>query len=163
MKSKVIVIFRSALFGVILLASSAFVVSGAPQRVDAQVTETSKLTIRVVDAKNSRGQIAIAIFKGPTGFPGNKTKALRTVQVAIDPKSLCAQVTVPDLPHADYGVAIFHDENMNGQLDKNMLGIPKEGYGFSNISKKSMGAPKFDDAKFQLVQPEQTLEIKLLY
>jgi hypothetical protein len=59
-------------------------------------------------------------------------------------------------------VAVFHDENMNGQLDKNMFGIPKEGYGFSNNPKKSIGPPKFADAKFQLDQPEKVFEIKLL-
>jgi uncharacterized protein (DUF2141 family) len=50
---------------------------------------------------------------------------------------------------------------MNGRLDKNVFGIPKEGYGASNNPKKSMGPPKFADAKFQLDRPENVLEIKL--
>jgi uncharacterized protein (DUF2141 family) len=72
-------------------------------------------------------------------------------------------MTFDNLPRGDYAVAVFHDENMNGRLDKNIFGIPKEGYGFSNNPKKSMGPPKFTDVKFQLSQPEKALEIKLLY
>jgi uncharacterized protein (DUF2141 family) len=57
----------------------------------------------------------------------------------------------------------MHDENMNGKLDKNFVGAPKEGYGASNNPKKRMGPPKFDEAKFSLNKPEQTIEIKLMY
>jgi uncharacterized protein (DUF2141 family) len=76
---------------------------------------------------------------------------------------LIAQVTLKNLPRGVYAVSVFHDENMNGRLDKNVLGIPKEGYGASNNPRKSMGPPKFAEAKFQLDQPEKVLEIKLLY
>jgi uncharacterized protein (DUF2141 family) len=129
----------------------------------AQGSGVSKLTIRVADARNSRGQVAIALFAGADGFPGDKTKALHTLQVPIDPKTMSAEVSVRGLSFGSYAVAVFHDENGNGRLDKNMLGVPKEGYGFSNLAKRSMGPPKFADAEFALDQPEQTIEIKLAY
>jgi uncharacterized protein (DUF2141 family) len=132
-------------------------------RLVAQEAATSTLTIRVVGAKNSRGQIALALFNGEAGFPGDKSKAIRTFQAKIDPQTLSIQITLDNLPRGDYAVAVFHDENMNGQLDKNMFGIPREGYGFSNNPKKSMGPPKFADAKFQLNQPEKVLEVTLFY
>jgi uncharacterized protein (DUF2141 family) len=122
-----------------------------------------RLTIRIVGAKDSKGQVAIALFHDEDGFPGDKTKALQTLQTPLEPKSAQAQVSLADLPYGTYAIAIFHDENMNGRLDKNMFGVPKEGYGFSNISKRSFGPPKFEDAKFELDQPEQTVEIKLFY
>jgi uncharacterized protein (DUF2141 family) len=87
----------------------------------------------------------------------------RTLRTGIDPQTLIAQVTLKNLPRGVYAVSVFHDENMNGRLDKNVLGIPKEGYGASNNPRKSMGPPKFAEAKFQLDQPEKVLEIKLLY
>lgn len=133
-----------------------------PQLV-AQDAATSTLTVRVVGTKNSKGQIAIALFKGEAGFPGDKSKAFRTLQAKIDPQTLSARITLDNLPRVDYAVAVFHDENMNGQLDKNMFGIPREGYGFSNNPKKSMGSPKFAEANFQLDQPEKLVEIELLY
>jgi uncharacterized protein (DUF2141 family) len=137
-------------------------VPGVTPRLLAQDTGTS-LTLRIVGAKSSKGQIAIAVFNGEAGFPGDKSKAVRTLQTGIDPQTLIAQVTLKNLPRGVYAVAVFHDENMNGRLDKNVLGIPKEGYGASNNPKKSMGPPKFAEAKFQLDQPEKVLEIQLLY
>ena len=123
----------------------------------------SSLTIRIVGAKSSKGRIAIAVFNGEAGFPGDKSKTVRTLQAGIDPQTLIAQVTLKNLPRGVYAVSVFHDENMNGRLDKNVLGIPKEGYGASNNPRKSMGPPNFAEAKFQLDQPEKVLEIKLLY
>jgi uncharacterized protein (DUF2141 family) len=137
---------------------------GIAVQLSAQgATATSKLAVRVIGAKNSRGQIAFALFNGEAGFPQDKSKAVRTVRVPIDPKTLSAQTTLNDLAPGIYAVSVFHDENMNGQLDKNMFGISKEGYGASNNPKKSMGPPKFADAKFQLDQREQTIEIRLIY
>jgi uncharacterized protein (DUF2141 family) len=44
---------------------------------------------------------------------------------------------------------LYNDENMNGKLDTNWLGIPKEGYGFSNDEKALLDAPSFSAASFQ--------------
>jgi uncharacterized protein (DUF2141 family) len=52
---------------------------------------------------------------------------------------------------------------MNGKLDKNFVGAPKEGYGASNNPRKRMGPPPFDEARFSLNQPQQLIEIKLIY
>jgi uncharacterized protein (DUF2141 family) len=68
-----------------------------------------------------------------------------------------------DLPAGVYAVSVFHDENMNQKLDKNFVGVPKEGYGASNDPKKKMGPPSFEETKFQLSGTEQSLEIKLMY
>lgn len=45
-------------------------------------------------------------------------------------------------------MAVVHDENTNGKLDTNWIGIPAEGYGFSNDAKALLGAPSFSDASF---------------
>ena len=154
---------RLASLSIPAVALFALFVPGVTPRLAAQQTATSKLTIRVLGARNSKGQIAFALFNEATGFPSDKSKAVRTLQARIDVQTLSAQVTLDNLPQGGYAIAIFHDENRNGQLDKNMFGIPKEGYGFSNITKKSMGPPKFADARFALDQPEKVVEIKLLY
>lgn len=121
------------------------------------------LTIKVTGARNAKGRIGIALFQGEAGFPGDTSKALRVQQAEIDGKTLSAQVTLKDIPQGEYAVSVFHDENMNGKLDKNMLGIPKEGYGASNNPPQRMHASTFDEAKFTLGGAEQTVEIKLIY
>lgn len=57
--------------------------------------------------------------------------------------------TFENIPNGTYAIALFCDENKNGCLDTNFVGIPKEAYGFSN-NPKVFGKPSFDDAKFEL-------------
>ena len=47
--------------------------------------------------------------------------------VEVDPNAMSAQVTFKDLPQGSYAVSVLHDENGNGKMDKNFVGMPKEG------------------------------------
>ena len=131
--------------------------------LEAQSTGTATLTIRVTGARNAKGKIRAALFQGAEGFPNDASHALHTQTADIDPQTSCAQIVFTDLPAGVYAVSVFHDENMNQKLDKNFVGVPKEGYGASNNPKKKMGPPSFEEAKFQLSGTEQSLEIKLMY
>jgi len=125
--------------------------------------ETATLTIRVTGVRNNKGRIALALFQGETGFPGDASKAVCLQQAEIDARTGSARFVLQGVPYGQYAVSIFHDENMNGKLDKNFVGAPKEGYGASNNPRKRMGPPPFDEAKFSLNQPAQFIEIKLMY
>ena len=48
-------------------------------------------------------------------------------------------------PHA---IAVYHDVNDNGKLDRNMLGIPREPYAFSNNPTAKWEAPTFNEISF---------------
>lgn len=128
----------------------------------AQSSSASTLTVRIVNARNANGVVRIALFQSAEGFPGDASKALRTQPAKIDPQTLTAQVVFSELPQGTYAVIIFHDENGNGKLDKNLVGIPKEGYGASNNPAKKMRPPTFDEAKFSLTS-DQSVEVKLIY
>ena len=69
------------------------------------------------------------------------------------------RVTIHDLPEGQYAVKLFHDANGNGEMDANMLGIPKEGYGFSNNAGK-FGPASFKDAGVQ-VDDDTQINIRL--
>lgn len=49
-----------------------------------------------------------------------------------------------------YAIALLHDENGNGRMDKSLLMMPREGYGFSRDAPVRMGPPKFDAAAFDV-------------
>lgn len=119
--------------------------------------------MQVTNARSSKGRIAIALFQEASGFPGDSSKALRLQRAVIDPAKLSSQFVFEGIPRGVYAVSVFHDENMNGKLDKNFMGVPREGYGFSNNPKKRMGPPSFEEAKFTLDQPEQSVVIGLTY
>jgi len=105
----------------------------------------------------------VSLFQSPQGFPEDTSKAIRQESVEIDPSTMSAQVVFKNLPQGIYAVSVLHDENGNGKMDKNFVGIPKEGYGASNNPKKKMRAPAFDEAKFSLNSAEQTIEVTLIY
>ena len=69
-------------------------------------------------------------------------------------------VTFENIPSGIYAVSIFHDENDNGKMDTNFMGIPKEDYGCSNDASGFMGPPKWSDAKFEL-KDNTSITIKL--
>ena len=144
--------------GLFLTVASAL---SAP--LEAQTTGTANLTVRVTGARNAKGKIRVALFRDGKGFPNDASQAVHTQGADIDPQTLSAQVVFADLPAGVYAVSVFHDENMNEKLDKNFMGVPKEGYGASNNPKKKMGPPNFDDSKFQLSGTEQSVEIKLMH
>lgn len=129
----------------------------------AQTTGTANLTVRVTGARNAKGKIRVALFRDGKGFPNDASQAVHTQAANIDPQTLSAQVVFTDLPAGVYAVSVFHDENMNEKLDKNFMGVPKEGYGASNNPKKKMGPPNFDETKFRFGMAEQSVEIKLMY
>ena len=129
----------------------------------AQAAGKATLTVRVTRARNAKGKIRAALFRDGKGFPGDASKASQTEEADIDPQSLSAQIVFTNLREGVYAVSVFHDENSNGKLDKNFMGIPKEGYGASNNPKKRMGPPNFEEAKFELTGAQQVLEIKLIY
>ena len=62
-----------------------------------------------------------------------------------------------------YALAVIHDENMNGKLDTNRLGMPTEGYGFSNDAKAFLRAPSFSAASFPYDGRNLDLAISLNY
>lgn len=70
-----------------------------------------------------------------------------------------AVATFKLLPKGTYAVSYIHDKNNNGKLDKNLLGIPKESYGFSMNIKGFMGPPKYNEVAFE-VSDNKTINIK---
>jgi uncharacterized protein (DUF2141 family) len=64
------------------------------------------------------------------------------------------QIELPvDLPHGEWAVVITQDLNDNDKLDKNLMGIPIEPYGFSNNVRPKFAPPAFDDCKFMVNGP----------
>lgn len=107
----------------------------------------SVIHVKILDIRNSNGAVACALFEGPEGFP---TKFLRhaTNIMMIKVRNEEANCNFVDVPAGTYALAVIHDENRNGKLDTNFLGIPKEGYGFSNDARARGGAPSYEDASF---------------
>ncbi len=73
------------------------------------------------------------------------------------------RLLIRDLPPGRYAVNAFHDENGNGDLDANILGIPTEGYGFANDAAGFMGPPDFASASVAVSDEPGVANITLAY
>ena len=124
---------------------------------NAQEKEGHKIEVSIKDIESKEGKIYVALYDNENGF---LSKALVSKSSAINDKLECS-VTFDALPDGEYAVSVYHDENNNGKLDSNFLGIPKEDYGCSNNAKGFMGPPKWKDAKFELKQDDHKLIITL--
>jgi uncharacterized protein (DUF2141 family) len=118
------------------------------------------ITIKINAIKNNKGKILISLYNSTAGFPTDITKAVRLIK--INAQSPAVEVILHDLGRGTYAVAVMHDENNNGKMDKNFLNIPKEGYCVSNNAKGFLSAPSFSDAKFDL-EGNITQNLKMIY
>jgi len=118
--------------------------------------------IEILNIKNSTGTVACALFESSDGFPHEYLRKATNVMVIKIRKSQ-ARCTFEEIPPGRHAIAVIHDENMNGRLDTNGIGLPTEGYGFSNDAKGWFGAPTFDEASFVYDGRNIELTIKLNY
>ena len=120
--------------------------------------KTHKLSIHISGISKIKGSLFIAVFRATDDFPvfGKQYKG---IVKEVEGKS--QNYTFDNLPEGEYALAIYQDENRNKILDKNLLGIPTEIYGFSNNARRTFSAPSFQEAKFKLNRDlQQTVFLK---
>ena len=145
---------------VALLAVLVF--TNLPAMAFAQSSSCLGIHVKVLNIRNSTGTVDCALFDSPDGFPIEVLLAATNVMV-IKVRNTEARCDFEDIPPGTYALAVIHDENMNGKLDTNWLGIPKEGYGFSNDVKPLLGAPSFSAASFPYDGKTLDLTISMHY
>jgi uncharacterized protein (DUF2141 family) len=69
--------------------------------------------------------------------------------------------TIEDLQFGEYAIKVFHDEDDDGEMDTNFLGMPSENYGFSNDARGSFGPASWEDAKFLFNSAKDTVLINI--
>ena len=109
--------------------------------------KTHKLSIHISGISKIKGSLFIAVFRATDDFPVFG-KQFKGIVKEVEGKS--QNYTFDNLPEGEYALAIYQDENRNKILDKNLLGIPTEIYGFSNNARSNFSAPSFQEAKFKL-------------
>ena len=115
------------------------------------------LTLKVSGVRSSDGHLVVLVEESADGWNGRQKEAAR---VRIKASAGEVKYRFEGLPAGDYAVQIFHDENDNGDLDKNLFGIPSEDYGFSqnpNVWRRAT----FDEAKFDLAADGGEIVVRL--
>jgi uncharacterized protein (DUF2141 family) len=118
--------------------------------------------VKILNIRNSSGTVACALFESAEGFPEEYLRMATNVMI-IKVRKDQARCDFEDIPPGTYAMAVVHDENMNGKLDTNFLGIPREGYGFSNDAQGPLGAPPFSAASFHYDGQNVEMTMSLRY
>ena len=104
------------------------------------------------------GQALVALHRHVPGatFPSDASVVANEARPAERGTVL---LVFPDLPPGEYAVAAFHDANGDGELNANFVGMPTEGYGFSNGARGFMGPPAFGAAAVTVERDARPLRI----
>lgn len=99
----------------------------------------ASLDVTATGFKHTRGEAIICLWKDGKGFPTcQKGTPLKMIKAPIAGGSVTASFA--NIPDGDYAVTVQHDEDGDGKLKTNFIGMPKEGIGVSN---NPSGIPRF--------------------
>lgn len=116
-------------------------------------------TVMITNLDNIKGNLYIGWYNQADAFRINEKAIYREKVVVGRQKEV--SVTFKNIPKGKYAIAVFLDENDNYKLDKNMFGIPKEKYGFSNNRLPALRPATFEESAFELTQQNSTIHIQL--
>ena len=112
----------------------------------ASVATAADLYLKITNITEPGGTVNWSLFDSPGHYAENMNPVM-TARNRVEGDSL--QLTLHDLPPGTYAIKLFHDANGNGELDTNLVGMPVEGYGFSNDAGR-LGPASFEDAAVKL-------------
>ncbi|PMB06820.1 hypothetical protein CI594_01380 [Fischerella thermalis CCMEE 5196] len=135
------------------------IVSSLTTALSARGAFYSNLIVTINGVKTQQGQVCLSLFATRKGFPDSKKQAVqaRCVKVAETP----LLVKFQNLRAGNYAVAVFHDVNNDNRLNRNVLGIPTEQFGFSQNPTIIAGPPTFGDSQVLVIGSETNIQITL--
>jgi uncharacterized protein (DUF2141 family) len=127
----------------------------------AQTPAENIIHVGISGLRNDKGQVLCALFSSAEAFPTKADKAVARLTAKIAERQAVCDFT--GIAPGTYAVSVVHDENSNGKLDRNFIGMPREGVGASNDAKGHMGPPKFSAASFRYEGGRMDLKIHVNY
>lgn len=119
------------------------------------------LIVEADSLNNQKGEVCFKLFSGSRGFPNGNESAIKRQCVKIASNSLI--ITLNNIPSGSYAVSVFHDLNGDRKLNRNSLGMPTEGYGFSNNPIVSRGVPDYGECVFLVAGSNTSIKINMKY
>lgn len=135
----------------ILLACALLLACGAMAQ--------GKIRIEIKEVRSSKGAVFINLFQSEDGFPSDWDKAFKQVKLEANKGNI--SYTFEGVPWGTYAVSIAHDENNNGEMDTNFIGMPKEPVGASNQTR--LGKPSFNRSKFELNSTDSSKKLEMVF
>ncbi|WP_296704171.1 DUF2141 domain-containing protein [Algoriphagus sp.] len=124
-----------------------------------QSKNEGEIHITIQESLNDVGMIQVLLFNNKEGFPSDPEKALKSISLPIKNKK--AEIILKGIQPGSYAISVFHDDDKDGKIKTNALGIPIDKYGFSNNPTLLFGPPSFSRASFVVKDKPVKVEIKL--
>ena len=120
-----------------------------------------RLTVSVSNIRAAKGEVAITIYPDdPKRFLAPKGKLLRERVPARAPTtSACFYLPAPGF----YAIAVYHDANADEDFNRSVVGMPTEGYGFSNDAPTKVGLPGFNTVRFRVPAGASRTALRMRY
>ncbi len=131
----------------------------AQPTVKCDHSKTGTLLVLIKGLKNTEGSLRVALFNSADQFMGDVVYEGTVIKISGGEML----VRFENLPFGDYAIAVIHDVDNDGQLDKNLFGIPTEGYGFSNHAMGKYGPPEWMQASFLMARQSEARIVELAY
>jgi uncharacterized protein (DUF2141 family) len=125
---------------------------------DSTSIEFGSLTVKVTGFASDSGNCRFALNNSEEIYESEDSVFIGK---KLPIKNREVTITIDSLIYGTYAVKVFHDENSNGELDTDILGIPTEKYGFSNHASGWFGPPSWEKSRFVFNKKELTIEIKV--
>lgn len=113
----------------------------------------SNIQVEITNLRNEQGAVKLQLLD-------EKEKEVQS-EIGIIKNGHCS-ITLSGVKNGKYAIRYYHDENANGELDTNFMGIPKEGYGFSNDAYGKYGPKSFNEWIF-IVDNQTKMTLKTAY
>ena len=120
-------------------------------------TETTKVKVIVSGIKEPSGEVRLGVYDKEDGFLEIDAVISSSI-LKVDGNTVVTEFELDATK--EYAVAVYHDKNLNKKFDFNILGLPKEKYGFSNNPNIWFRKPTFKECKFE-ISSDKTIEIKI--
>jgi len=115
--------------------------------INATLFAQHNCNVEVTSLKADKGYVFFGLYDKEKGFLDSKSQ-IATAKVKATGQKV--DYTFKNLPDGDYAIAVYQDVNSNGKCDKNIIGYPTEGFGFSQNYRPKLSAPNFDEVKMTI-------------
>ena len=125
----------------------------------AHTATAAKISVTVTGVRSSQGEVALTLYPDDKRrFLAKGGKYDRARVKAAPTARACFWV-----PPGGYALAIYHDSNGDHDFNRTLVGLPAEGFGFSNNPETKVGLPPLSQVRFTVGQGEKALSIQMRY
>lgn len=145
------------------LIAAALVPMGATSALAAEECAgkrgPTQLSVQVSGVQPAKGEVAVTVYPDERLrflAPGGKLLRQRVKAQAVSKACFW-------LPEGHYAIAVYHDANGDRDFNRSSVGLPTEGFGFSNDAPTRLGIPSFEAVRFRVRPGQGVLNIRMRY